>query len=149
VIIWKETDNVILNNRIRMSMGTVNGRWGILSYVSSKDYGPSRNNPVGNVIVGNVLYDAGIHMAHNLRYFVANNTIHEGQLLGYRLGCTRLESNRIVKTKGENYKLRDVAGVATVNFLNTSEDADPAKDVERFFPMADDAPYRNSSPVYW
>ncbi|HQK20797.1 MAG TPA: hypothetical protein PLJ27_25265, partial [Polyangiaceae bacterium] len=92
MIIWKETDNVILNNRIRMSMGTVNGRWGILSYVSSKDYGPSRNNPVGNVIVGNVLYDAGIHMAHNLRYFVANNTIHEGQLLGYRLGCTRLES---------------------------------------------------------
>ncbi len=149
IILWKETDNVILNNRIRMSLRTVNGFWGILGYVSGSAKSATRDNPVGNYIAGNTLYDAGIHMAHNMRYFVANNTIHNGLMLGFNLACTRLEDNHINRTASENYKLRDVAGVATRNFLNRSEGAKPEEEVELFFPMANDAPYRNSSPVFW
>jgi hypothetical protein len=147
VIIWKETDNVIINNSFRMSMRTVNGFWAILGY-TGRD-GPVRDNPVGNYIAGNTFHDAGIHMAHNMRYFVSNNTINEGLILGYLLGCTRLEENRINRTSGEHYKLRNVAGVAHGNILNRGEGAPPEDDVELHFPMADDAPYRNSSPVYW
>lgn len=147
IIIWKETDNVIIDNTIRMSMGTVNGRWGILGY--TRRDGPVRMNPVGNYIAGNTLYDAGIHMAHNMRYFVADNTIHEGLILGYLLGCTRLENNRINRVDRENYKLRNVAGTSSGNLLNRVEGYPAADDVEVFFPMAEDAPYRNSSPVFW
>lgn len=149
IIIWKETDNVIINNKIRMSKPTVNGFWGILGYVSSADKSATRKNPVGNYIAGNTLYDAGIHMAHNMRYFVSNNTVHNGLILGFNLACTRLEGNRVYRTKPENYKLRDVAGVASGNILNRSDGAIPAEDRAVEFPMADDAPYRNSSPVYW
>ncbi|MCA9633396.1 MAG: right-handed parallel beta-helix repeat-containing protein [Myxococcales bacterium] len=149
IILWKETDNVILNNRIRMSLRTVNGFWGILGYVSGSAKSATRDNPIGNYIAGNTLFDAGIHMAHNMRYFVSNNTIHNGLMLGYNLACTRLEDNRINRTASEHYKLRDVAGVATRNILNRSEGADPAEDRVLYFPMADDAPYRNSSPVFW
>ncbi len=147
IILWKETDNVIINNTIRMSMRTVNGFWGILGYVSDRT--ASRENPVGNYIAGNTFFDAGLHMAHNLRYFVASNTLHEGMILGFNLGCTRLEDNRINRTAKENYKLRDVAGVAEGNILNRSPGAAPAEDIQMHFPMADDAPYRNSSPVFW
>ena len=149
IIIWKETDNVIINNKIRMSMPTVNGFWGILGYVSGNDKTATRTNPVGNYIAGNTFYDAGIHMAHNMRYFVSNNTIHNGLILGFDLACTRLEDNRINRTKAENYKLRNVAGVASGNILNKSDGAKPEEDIPMLFPMADDAPYRNSSPVFW
>ena len=149
IIIWKETDNVIINNKIRMSKPSVNGFWGILGYVSSADKTPTRENEVGNYIAGNTLYDAGIHMAHNMRYFVSNNTLNNGLILGFDLACTRLENNRINRTKSENYKLRNVAGVASGNILNKSEGAKPEEDVELYFPMADDAPFRNSSPVFW
>lgn len=147
IILWKETDNVVIDNTIRMSIPTVNGRWGILGYTGHD--GPTRDNPIGNYISGNVLYDAGIHLSHNMRYFVEGNTIHEGLLLGYQLSCTRLEGNRIHRTSGEHYKLRNVAGLAHGNILNRGEGAPPEDDVELHFPMADDAPYRNSSPVFW
>lgn len=149
IILWKETDTVVLNNRIRMSMRTVNGFWGILGYVSGDDRAPTRDNPIGNYIAGNTFYDAGIHMAHNMRYYVADNTIHNGLILAYNLGCMRLKNNRINRVAGENYKLRNVAGVASGNVLNRSEGALPAEDRQMHFPMADDAPYRNSSPVFW
>lgn len=147
IILWKETDNVVINNSIRMSIPTVNGRWGVLGYTGHD--GPTRDNPIGNYIAGNALHDAGIHLSHNMRYFVSNNTIHEGLLLAYQLSCTRLEDNRIHRTSGEHYKLRNVAGLARGNILNQGEGAPPEDDVEVHFPMADDAPYRNSSPVYW
>jgi len=149
IIIWKETDNVIINNKIRMSKPTVNGFWGILGYVSGSAKSPTRTNEVGNYIAGNTLYDAGIHMAHNMRYFVSNNTLHNGLILGFDLACTRLEGNRINRTKSEHFKLRNVAGVASGNVLNKSEGAKPEEDIPMHFPMADDAPYRNSSPVFW
>jgi len=147
IILWKETDNVIINNSVRMSIRSVNGFWGILGY-TNRD-GATRENPVGNYIAGNTFYDAGIHMAYNMRYFVSNNTLNEGMILGYILGCTRLEDNRINRTQSENYKLRNVAGVASGNRLNRSEGAPETDDVEMHFPMANDAPYRNSSPVFW
>lgn len=147
IVLWKETDNVIINNKIRMSLRTVNGFWGIIGY-TPRD-GAVRENPIGNYIAGNTFYDAGIHMAHNMRTFLSNNTLNEGVLLGYLLGCTRLEHNRINRTQSENYKLRNVAGVANGNILNKGEGAPPADDVEMHFPMANDAPYRNSSPVFW
>lgn len=147
IILWKETDNVIINNSIRMQLRTVNGFWGILGYTGGD--GPTRDNPVGNFIAGNTFYDSGIHMAHNLRTFISNNTINEGLILGYQLGCTRLEDNRINRAGGENYKLRNVAGLARGNLLNRTPGAPAEDDVEVHFPMADDAPYRNSSPVFW
>lgn len=149
IILWKETDNVVLNNTIRMSMGTVNGRFGIVGYADRDSRAPTRENPVGNTIVGNTFYDAGIHMAWNRRYFVADNTLYEGVILAYLLGCTRLENNRINRTASENYKLRNVAGTARGNVLNRTEGFPPEDDVPMHFPMADDAPYRNSSPVFW
>ncbi len=136
-----------INNTIRISMATVNGYWGILGYTGHD--GPTRDNPVGNTISGNTFHDSGIHMAHNMRTLLSNNTINEGLILGYMLGCTRLEDNRINRTSGEHYKLRNVAGVARGNILNRGEGAPPEDDVEVHFPMADDAPYRNSSPVFW
>lgn len=147
IIIWKETDNVILNNTIRMSMRTVNGFWGILGY-TGRD-GAVRENPIGNYIAGNTMHDCGIHMAHNMRYFVSNNTLNEGLILGFRLACTRLEDNRINRTGREHYKLRNVAGVASGNILNREEGFPASADREMHFPMANDAPYRNSSPVFW
>lgn len=147
IIHWQETSNVILNNEIRMTLPTVNGRWAILGY--TRNDGPIRDNPIGNYIAGNTLFDAGIHMANNQRYFVSNNTIHEGLILGYRLGCTRLEDNRINRTAREHYKLRNVAGTARGNILNREAGAPASADVVMHFPMADDAPYRNSSPVFW
>lgn len=147
IVLWKETDNVVINNSIRMSMRTVNGFWGIIGY-TGRD-GAVRENPVGNYIAGNTFYDAGIHMAHNMRTLISNNTLNEGIILGYLLGCTRLENNRINRTQREHYKLRNVAGVAEGNILNKREGAPPDEDVEMHFPMANDAPYRNSSPVFW
>lgn len=147
IVLWKETDNVVIDNTIRMSMRTVNGLWGIIGY-TGRD-GPTRENPVGNLIAGNVFHGAGIHMAHNMRTVIRDNTIHDGLILGFRLACTRLENNRINRTDSENYKLRDVAGTAEGNILNRTEGAPAEDDVEMHFPMADDAPYRNSSPVFW
>lgn len=147
IVLWKETDNVVINNTVRMSMGTANGRWGLIGYAT--DGKPTRDNPVGNYIAGNTFYDSGIHITQNARYFVSNNTVHDGLILGYQLACTRLEYNRINRTAGENYKLRNVAGLAQGNVLNRTEGAPPDKDIALEFPMADDAPYRNSSPVYW
>lgn len=147
IVLWKETDNVVINNSIRMSMGTANGRWGLIGYAT--DGKPTRDNPVGNYVAGNTFYDSGIHISQNLRYFVSNNTIHGGLILGSQLGCTQLEYNRINRTNAENYKLRNVAGFARGNILNRTEGAPPDEDIELHFPMADDAPYRNSSPVYW
>ncbi len=149
VIVWKETDNVIINNEFWMSKPTVNGYWAILGYVSSQDKTPTRDNEIGNYIGGNTFHDSGIHMAHNMKYVVSNNTLHNGLILAYNLACTRLESNRINREAGENYKLRNVAGVSSGNILNRSPGADPAEDYQIRFPMADDAPYRNSSPVFW
>lgn len=147
IVHWKETDNVILNNSIRMSMRTVNGFWGIIGY--TRRDGPVRDNEVGNFIAGNTFFDGGIHMAHNARYFVSNNTINNGLILGFNLSCTRLEDNRINRTEREHYKLRNVAGEASGNILNRSEGFPASDDIRMHFPMADDAPYRNSSPVFW
>lgn len=147
IVHWKETDNVIVNNTIRMSMRTVNGLWGIIGY--TRRDGAVRENPVGNEIRGNTFHGCGIHAAHNMRYVFADNVIHDGLILGFNLSCTRLNDNRIERTAGENYKLRNVAGVAEGNVLNRTEGFPPAEDVEMHFPMADDAPYRNSSPVFW
>ncbi len=147
IVIWKETDNVIVNNTIRMSLRTVNGFWGIIGY-TGRD-GPVRENPVGNLIASNTFHGAGIHMAHNMRTVIRDNTIDDGLILGFRLACTRLENNRINRTSSENYKLRDVAGVAEGNILNRTEGFPAEEDIEMHFPMADDAPYRNSSPVFW
>ncbi|MEC7523060.1 MAG: right-handed parallel beta-helix repeat-containing protein [Myxococcota bacterium] len=147
IVIWKETDNVIVDNVVRMSMRTVNGHWGIIGY--TRRDGPTRENPVGNYIARNVFHDAGIHMVHNSRTVIADNTLYEGMILGLQLSCTRLENNRINRTARENYKLWHVAGVAEGNVLNRTEGFPVADDIEVHFPMADDAPYRNSSPVFW
>ncbi len=147
IVLWKETDNVIINNTVRMSIGTANGRWGLIGYAT--DGKPTRTNPVGNYIAGNTFYDSGIHISQNMRYMVSNNTIHNGLLLAYKIACTQLEGNRINRTSAENYKLRNVAGFARGNILNRTEGAPKDKDIAVEFPMADDAPYRNSSPVYW
>ena len=147
VVHWKETDNVIINNTIRMQMRSVNGLWGIIGY--TRRDGAVRENPVGNFIAGNTFIDCGIHMAHNSRYYISENTFYEGVMLAFRLSCTRIEGNRINRTGREHYKLRDVAGVAEGNVLNREEGFDPSADVPMHFPMAYDAPYRNSSPVFW
>lgn len=147
IVLWKETDNVVLDNEVRMMMPTVNGRWGLIGY--TRRDGPVRENPVGNFIAGNTFIDAGIHMAHNMRTVLSNNTLYEGVILGYLLACTRLEDNRIFRTQREHYKLRNVAGIASGNLLNRTEGFPEEDTVEVHFPMADDAPYRNSSPVFW
>ena len=147
VITWKETSNVIINNTIRMMMRTANGYWGILGYTHGG--GPTRDNPVGNYIAGNTLHNAGIHMVNNMRYFVADNTLNEGTMLAAWLACTRLQNNRINRTEGLDFMLRHVAGTAEGNVANRTEGAPAEGDVQLHFPMADDAPYRNSSPVFW
>ncbi len=147
VIHWKETDNVIVNNTIRMMKPTANGMWGILGYTGGD--GPTRKNPVGNYVAGNTLHNAGIHAVDNKLYFFSGNTLNDGTLLAAWLGCTRLENNHVNRVKGLTYMFRNTAGVAQDNFVNRTEGAPPDKDIPVHFPMADDAPYRNSSPVFW
>ncbi len=144
---WKETDNVIIHNTFRMQMRTVNGRWAIIGY--TRRDGPTRENPAGNYIAGNTFHDGGIHAVHNARYVFRDNVINEGLLLAAQLSCTRMENNRINRTGREHYKFWGVAGLAEGNVLNRTEGFPADDDIPMHFPMADDAPYRNSSPVFW
>lgn len=147
IIHWKETDNVIVNNTVRMMKPTANGMWGILGYTGGG--GATRENPVGNYIAGNTLHNAGIHAVNNKLYFFSGNTINEGTMLVAWVGCTRFEGNHINRVKGLTYMFRNTAGIAEDNFVNRAEGAPPDKEVAVHFPMADDSPYRNSSPVFW
>ncbi|PRP91095.1 hypothetical protein ENSA5_58320 [Enhygromyxa salina] len=147
IVLWQNTDTIVINNEIRMTAGSVNGLWGIINYPNVSE--AVRDNPVGNYIAGNTFYGCGIHSAWNRLQHIANNTIHEGTLLAYLLECTRLENNRINRVSGERFKLRNVAGQAEGNIINRDEGAPPSGDVPVHFPMSDDSPYRNSSPVFW
>ena len=147
IVLWQNTDTVVINNQIRMTERTVNGMWGIINYASIRE--AVRDNPIGNNVSGNTFYNCGIHSAWNRLQHIADNTIHEGTLLAYLLECTRLQDNRINRVSGERFKLRNVAGQAEGNIINRDEGAPPEGDVPVYFPMADDSPYRNSSPVFW
>ncbi len=148
IVLWQNADTVVLNNVVRMTTRSSNGLWGIIGYPQVRE--AVRNNPIGNYIAGNTFYGSGIHNSWNQKQFIAENTINDGYMLLYLLGCTRLEDN-LINAGGHRYRLRNVAGLAEGNLQNGNADEGfPASsNSERHFPMADDAPYRNSSPVFW
>ncbi len=147
IVLWQETDNVVLNNQIWMTNRSSNGLWGMINY--PRERAAVRDNPIGNLIAGNTFHNCGLHSAWNQRQVIRGNVIHEGTLLAYLLECTRLTDNQINRVSGERFKLRNVAGQAEGNRVNREEGAPDSATEEVFFPMADDAPYRNSSPVFW
>ncbi|MEZ4461492.1 MAG: right-handed parallel beta-helix repeat-containing protein [bacterium] len=148
IVLWQNSDTVVLNNVVRMTTRSSNGLWGMINYPRVRD--AVRDNPVGNYIAGNTFYGSGIHNSWNQKQFIAENTINDGYMLMYLLGCTRLQNN-LINGSGHRYRIRHVAGLAEGNKQNSNADEGfPATSiVDRHFPMADDAPYRNSSPVFW
>lgn len=149
IVLWQSTDTVVLNNQVRMTTRSSNGLWGMINYPRVRE-GAYRDNTVGNYIAGNTFYDCGIHGAWNRLQLIANNTVHNGHILLFQLACTRLEGN-LINGGGHRYRIRDVAGLAEGNRQNgNDEEGFPVESIEdRHFPMADDSPYRNSSPVFW
>lgn len=146
IVLWQMSDTVVLNNQVRMTNGSSNGSWGIINY--SKVLKPYRENPIGNLISGNTFYNCGIHGAWNRLQVFEGNIVNDGKILLYDLECTRLRSN-LINGSGHRYRLRNVAGKADGNRQNSTENF-PSEGIEPVeFPMADDSPYRNSSPVYW
>jgi len=147
IVLWQETDTVVLNNQVWMTNRSSNGLWGIIGYPNER--AAVRTNPIGNLIAGNTFFGCGVHDAWNQRQVIRDNTINDGTLLAYLLECTRLTDNQINRESGERFKLRNVAGLAEGNRINREPGAPPEATQVVNFPMADDAPYRNSSPVFW
>jgi mannuronan 5-epimerase len=148
IVLWQMSDTVVLNNQVRMTTRSSNGLWGIINYPQERE--AYRENPVGNYIAGNTFNDCGIHGAWNRLQLISNNTVNNGYILLYLLECTRLEDN-MINGSGHRYRIRHVAGLAEGNRQNGNEEEGfPAEDTyDQHFPMADDSPYRNSSPVFW
>ncbi len=148
IVLWQMADTVVLNNVVRMTSRSSNGLWGIINYPRVRE--AYRENPVGNYIAGNTFHDCGIHAAWNRLQLISNNTVNSGYMLLYLLECTRLEGN-MINGSGHRYRIRHVAGLAEGNRQNGNEEEGfPAASIyDQHFPMSDDSPYRNSSPVFW
>lgn len=148
IVLWQMSDTVVLNNEIRMTTRSSNGLWGIINY--SREREAVRENPVGNYIAGNTFNGCGIHNAWNRLQYISGNTINDGYMLLFKLGCVQLEDN-MINGGGHRYRIREVAGFAEGNRQNDDEEQGfpPESAADRHFPMAEDAPYRNSSPVFW
>ncbi|MFK7991613.1 MAG: right-handed parallel beta-helix repeat-containing protein [Sandaracinaceae bacterium] len=149
IVLWQNTDTVVLNNRVRMTSRSSNGLWGLIGYPNERE--AVRNNDVGNFIAGNTFFDCGVHDSWNRLQYISNNTVHNSLMLLFRLECTRLEDNHVNRESGLRYQIRNVAGLAEGNSFNREAETGfpEGDDIEAHFPMSDDAPYRNSSPVFW
>lgn len=149
IVLWQNTDTVVLNNVVRMTSRSSNGLWGLIGYPSERE--AVRDNDVGNYIAGNTFFDCGVHDSWNRLQYLSNNRVDNGLMLLFRLECTRLEDNHVNRDSGLRYQIRNVAGLAEGNTLNRDGEAGfpPESNEEVHFPMSDDAPYRNSSPVFW
>ncbi|MBW2453778.1 MAG: right-handed parallel beta-helix repeat-containing protein [Deltaproteobacteria bacterium] len=134
VVYRNRTDQTISGNTITITVGSSNGRWGIIGYPSETP----RAHP--NYIENNTFIGGGLHMAGGSGYHVTGNTFEEWMILGTDIECLRLRDNAVTKETGETYKLRRVAGQASGNLVN----GEPI-----VLPLADDAPFTNSPPHLW
>jgi hypothetical protein len=145
IVHWGKTDNVIRRNTITVTVGSSNGRWGLIGYSRDDPERPGRGTREGNTTPNffedNVFIDGGLHMARTESFVVRGNSLSGFGILGSRIDCLRLEDNDVSGEVGEPYKFREVAGEETRDNLFNGE-------VVRFL-MGDDAPYTNSPPHLW
>ena len=145
IVHWGKSDNVIRRNTITVTVGSSNGRWGLIGYSRDDPDRPGRGtrngNTAPNYFEDNVFIDAGLHMARTESFVVRGNSLTGFGILGSRIDCLRLEANEVGGEVGEPYKFREVSGEETQDNLFGGE-------VVRFL-MGDDAPYTNSPPHLW
>ncbi len=145
IVHWGRSDNVIRRNTITVTVGSSNGRWGLIGYSQDDPERPGRGtrggNTAPNYFEDNVFIDAGLHMARTESFVVRGNSLTGFGILGSRIDCLRLEDNEVGGEVGEPYKFREVSGEET-------HDNRFAGEVVRFL-MGDDAPYTNSPPHLW
>lgn len=134
IVHWAKTDQTIRGNTITVTVGTANGRWGIIGY------GSARQNKAANYLEDNVINGGGIHMANTNLMHVTGNTVNDWLILGTDVSCLVFEDNAINYGGVENYKFRRVTGEASGNTLN-GEPFD--------LPMTNDEPFTNSPPHMW
>ncbi|AWV88019.1 right-handed parallel beta-helix repeat-containing protein [Bradymonas sediminis] len=134
VVHWAETDQVIRNNTITVTVGSSNGRWAIIGY------GSDRETTAVNYIEDNVFHGGGIHMANTRRMQVTGNTVKDWQILGTDVSCLKFDDNAVEYDGGEPYKFRNMYGEASGNTLN-GEPVDLA--------FSPDSPFTNSPPHMW
>lgn len=145
IVHWGKSDNVIRRNTITVTVGSSNGRWGLIGYSRDDPDRPGRGtrngNTAPNYFEDNVFIDAGLHMARTESFVVRGNSLTGFGILGSRIDCLRLEGNDVGGEVGEPYKFREVSGEETHDNLF-------GREVVRFL-MGDDAPYTNSPPHLW
>lgn len=145
IVHWGKTDNVIRRNTITVTVGSSNGRWGLIGYSRDDPDRPGRGTREGNMAPNyfedNVFIDGGLHMARTESFVVRGNSLSGFGVLGSRIDCLRLEDNDVSGEVGEPYKFREVSGEETRDNLFNGE---PVR-----FLMGDDAPYTNSPPHLW
>ncbi|MBV1857505.1 MAG: right-handed parallel beta-helix repeat-containing protein [Nannocystaceae bacterium] len=145
IVHWGDSDNVVRRNTITVTVGSSNGRWGIIGYSGDDPDRPGRGTRNGNTqpnyFEDNVFIDAGLHLARTELFVVRGNEFTNGGILGSRIDCLRLEANDVNGKISEPYKFREVAGEDTWDNRRDGS-------VIRFL-MGDDAPYTNSPPHLW
>lgn len=135
IVHWGNTDQTIRGNTITVTVGSSNGRWGIIGYTSG-----ARTNKAANYIEDNIFHGGGIHMADTTLMHVTGNTINGWSILGTDVSCLLLEDNALNYDQIEPYKFRRITGSAKDNLLN-GEPID--------LPLSNDEPFTNSPPHMW
>jgi len=143
IVHWGKSDQVVRGNTITVTVGSSNGRWGLIGYSGNdpdrEGRGTRSGNEQPNYFENNTFIGGGLHMAKTGKFVVRGNTFMEATMLGYNVDCVRIEENDVTAER-EGYKFRNVAGEAFGNILNEEP---------REFLMADDSPYTNSPPHLW
>lgn len=135
IVHWQKTDQVIRGNEITVTVGSSNGRWGIIGYTNGE-----RKNEAPNFIEDNVFHGGGIHMADTRLMKVSGNEINDWSFLGTDVSCLQFDDNAVNYDQIEPYKFRRIKGRASGNLLN-GEPED--------LPMSPDEEFTNSPPHMW
>jgi poly(beta-D-mannuronate) C5 epimerase len=143
IVHWGRADQVVRGNTITVTVGSSNGRWGLIGYSRNdpdrEGFGTRQGNLQPNYFENNTFIGGGLHMARTGDFVVRHNVFEGATILGYNIDCVRLEANDVTAEQ-EAYKLRNVSGEASGNMRN----GEPIE-----FLMADDCPYTNSPPSLW
>lgn len=137
IVHWQKTDQTIRGNTVTVTVGSSNGRWGLIGYARTDQL---RTNPAANYIEDNVFIGGGMHLAWTDRIQVTRNTVNDWLILAYKTTCLDFDDNVINYTGNESYKFKEVSGRARGNVLN----GEPY-----YLPMSYDTTFTNSPPHLW
>lgn len=117
LVYWNNTDQIIRGNHIHMTLGSANGKMGILEY-SGKN---PRTNPAGNLIENNTLEDCSIDLMYDSHVTVRQNTVHgaNSAYIIYFMDDVELTDNVLEKDgTSYSYMIHESTGTASGNILN-------------------------------